>query len=104
MARTRKTKTSAEIEQEIKALQEKLAKAKQREAKNRFSVETRKRLNAIMENHNVKLSDAESVCESSSSEGGKNSRLNPLFVEEMMGFPLMWTACPFLSESGEPKP
>lgn len=45
-----------------------------------------------------------SVCESSSSEGGKNSRLNPLFVEEMMGFPLMWTACPFLSESGEPKP
>lgn len=45
-----------------------------------------------------------SVCESSSSEGGKNSRLNPLFCEEMMGFPLMWTACPFLSESGEPKP
>lgn len=59
MKRTRKTKTSVEIEQEIKALQEKLAKAKQREAKNRFSVETRKRLNAIMENHNVKLSDAE---------------------------------------------
>lgn len=59
MAKTRKTKTSADIEQEIKALQEKLAKAKQRESKNRFSVETRKRLNAIMENHNVKLSDAE---------------------------------------------
>lgn len=59
MAKTRKTKTSADIEQEIKALQEKLAKLKQRESKNRFSVETRKRLNAIMENHNVQLSDAE---------------------------------------------
>jgi len=32
------------------------------------------------------------------------SRLSPLFTEEMMGFPLMWTALPFLSESGAPKP
>lgn len=31
-------------------------------------------------------------------------RLSPLFTEEMMGFPLMWTALPFLSESGEQKP
>ena len=31
-------------------------------------------------------------------------RLSPLFTEEMMGFPLMWTALPFLSESGAPKP
>ena len=37
-------------------------------------------------------------------EGGKHSRLSPLFTEEMMGFPLMWTALPFLSESGAPKP
>ena len=36
--------------------------------------------------------------------GGGNSRLSPLFTEEMMGFPLMWTALPFLSESGAPKP
>jgi hypothetical protein len=35
---------------------------------------------------------------------GQTSRLSPLFTEEMMGFPLMWTALPFLSESGEPKP
>ena len=34
---------------------------------------------------------------------GKTSQLNPLYVEEMMGFPLMWTALPFLSQSGEKK-
>lgn len=33
-------------------------------------------------------------------EYGKTSQLNPLFVEEMMGFPLMWTALPFLSHNG----
>ena len=32
---------------------------------------------------------------------GRNSQLNPLFVEEMMGFPLMWTTLPYLSRSGE---
>lgn len=32
---------------------------------------------------------------------GVPSRLSPLFTEEMMGFPLMWTSWPFLSESGE---
>ena len=32
---------------------------------------------------------------------GVPSRLSPLFTEEMMGFPLMWTALPFLSQSGE---
>lgn len=36
--------------------------------------------------------------------GGGTSQLNPLFVEEMMGFPLMWTALPFLSPSGEKNP
>lgn len=34
---------------------------------------------------------------------GKTSQLNPLYVEEMMGFPLMWTALPFLSPGGEKK-
>jgi len=34
---------------------------------------------------------------------GKVSQLNPLFVEEMMGFPLMWTTLPFLSRNGEKK-
>ena len=33
---------------------------------------------------------------------GKGFRLSPLFTEEMMGFPLMWTTLPFLSPSGEP--
>ena len=37
-------------------------------------------------------------------DDGPTSRLSPLFTEEMMGFPLMWTALPFLSESGAPKP
>lgn len=36
--------------------------------------------------------------------GGGTSLLNPLFVEEMMGFPLMWTALPFLSPSGDKNP
>ena len=31
------------------------------------------------------------------------SQLNPLFVAEMMGFPLDWLALPFLSQSGEAK-
>ena len=35
------------------------------------------------------------------SEDGKGFRLSPLFSEEMMGFPLMWTTLPFLSPSGE---
>lgn len=30
-------------------------------------------------------------------------QLNPLFVEEMMGFPLGWTTYPFLSENGGSK-
>jgi len=36
-----------------------------------------------------------------SAQTGKNSQLNPLFVEEMMGFPLMWTTLPFLSKNGD---
>ena len=36
--------------------------------------------------------------------GGGTSQLNPLFVEEMMGFALMWTALPFLSPSGDKNP
>jgi hypothetical protein len=35
---------------------------------------------------------------------GPTSRLSPLFTEEMMGFPLMWTTLPFLSASGEMNP
>ena len=35
---------------------------------------------------------------------GKAFRLSPLFTEEMMGFPLMWTTLPFLPPNGAPKP
>ena len=35
--------------------------------------------------------------------GGGTSQLNPLFVEEMMGYPLEWLTLPFLSQSGEAK-
>lgn len=35
-------------------------------------------------------------------KGSQN--LNPLYVEEMMGFPLMWTTLPFLKEGGERNP
>ena len=45
--------------------------------------------------------DLEEVRKSGSA--GQTSRLSPLFTEEVMGFPLMWTALPFLSESGEQK-
>jgi hypothetical protein len=33
---------------------------------------------------------------------GKSSQLNPLFVEEMMGFPKLWTALPFLNGAQNP--
>jgi hypothetical protein len=36
------------------------------------------------------------------SADGMSSRLNPLFTEEMMGFPFLWTTLPFLRQSGEP--
>ena len=36
-------------------------------------------------------------------EDGSTSQLSPLFTEEMMGFPYLWTTLPFLSENGETK-
>lgn len=41
--------------------------------------------------------------QSRASKDGKTSQLNPLFVGEMMGYPLEWLTLPFLSESGEKK-
>ena len=35
---------------------------------------------------------------------GQSFRLSPLFTEEMMGFPFLWTTLPFLSLNGEPNP
>lgn len=36
-------------------------------------------------------------------EDGQGFRLSPLFTEEMMGFPFLWTTYPFLRGSGAPK-
>ena len=38
------------------------------------------------------------------SDGQDSPQLNPLFVEEMMGFPSMWTTLPFLSPNGDKNP
>ena len=35
---------------------------------------------------------------------GQTSHLSPLFTEEMMGFPFLWTTLPFLRQSGAPSP
>jgi len=37
-------------------------------------------------------------------EDGQPFRLSPLFTEEMMGFPFLWTTLPFLRENGEMNP
>lgn len=67
--------SSAKIEEQIKALQAKLAKAKAKESTTRFSLEIRKRLKNIMENHSVELTDAE-----------YNVIVNPCEIEEKMYF------------------
>jgi hypothetical protein len=35
-------------------------------------------------------------------DGGETFQLSPLYVADMMGFPLMWTVSPFLIHDGEP--
>ena len=58
--------------------------------------------NLANRNHsNLEEEVAKHVC--SLKIDGETSRLSPLFVEEMMGFPLGWTALPFLSQDGEKK-
>ena len=37
-------------------------------------------------------------------QDGPAFRLSPLFTEEMMGFPFLWTTLPFLQQSGEQNP
>lgn len=39
--------------------------------------------------------------DSRKTDGRTSLQLNPLFVEEMMGFPSMWTVSPFLIPSGD---
>lgn len=67
--------SSAKIEEQIKELQIKLAKAKARESTTRFSLEIRKRLKNIMDNHAVELTDAE-----------YNVIVNPCEIVEKMYF------------------
>ena len=54
---------------------------------------------------NLEESEAKAIItsgeESTPKRNGATSQLNPLFVEEMMGFPLMWATLPFLSQSGD---
>jgi hypothetical protein len=40
----------------------------------------------------------------SAENAGQTSRLSPLFTEEMMGFPFLWTTLPFLRQSGALSP
>lgn len=52
-------KTVEQLEDDLKKLQHKIALAKIKQSKTRFSTELRKRLKAIMDNHNVSLTDSE---------------------------------------------
>ena len=60
----------------------------------------------IEKGHQMDLAMAvyDSLKDSPQAKDGNIFRLSPLFTEEMMGFPLMWTTYPFLSQSGEPNP
>lgn len=51
--------------------------------------------------HSVTLARA---VQSQDSKDGRASQLNPLFVGEMMGYPLEWLTSPFLSGDGEGRP
>ena len=51
--------------------------------------------------HSVTLARA---VQSQDSKDGRTSHLNPLFVGEMIGFPLTWLISPFLSRNGERRP
>jgi hypothetical protein len=37
-------------------------------------------------------------------QDGQTFRLSPLFTEEMMGFPFLWTTLPFLKQNGASSP
>lgn len=58
-------------------------------ASDRFSGTTKKRKDGTSRESDLKHYIAH--------QRGRNSRLNPLFVEEMMGFPRGWTLSPFLN-------
>ena len=54
-----------------------------------------------LKRHNKKNAELSNLAEQISHKiDGGDSQLSPLFTEEMMGFPLMWTAFPFLLGNG----
>jgi hypothetical protein len=57
-------------------------------------------------NHNKPNAESSNMAEQLAhicSPDGGTSRLSPQFTEEMMGFPFLWTALPFLSTNGDKK-
>lgn len=58
---------------------------------------------ANLEEAVAKMITENSCSDSSQKTDGGAFRLSPLFTEEMMGFPFLWTALPFLNLSGEQK-
>ena len=57
-------------------------------------------MNALKKHGKPKANLAEQIAHKI---GGGTSQLNPLYVTEMMGYPLEWLTLPFLSKSGEAK-
>ena len=57
-----------------------------------------------LKSHKKKYAEQSNLAEQIAHKvGGGTSQLNPLFVTEMMGYPLEWLTLPFLSQSGEEK-
>lgn len=57
-----------------------------------------------LKNHKKKNAENSNLSEQIAHKvGGGTSHLSPLFVEEMMGYPLIWLVSPFLSHNGEKK-
>lgn len=57
-------------------------------------------MNALKKHGKPKANLAEQIAHKI---GGGTSQLNPLYVTEMMGYPLEWLTLPFLSQNGEVK-
>lgn len=54
--------------------------------------------------HNPTLVASDAKGGSTGPKDGRASQLNPLFVLEMMGYPLEWLTSPFLSGDGDVRP
>lgn len=55
-----------------------------------------------LKNHHKPNADKSNLSEQIAHKiGGGSSQLNPQFVAEMMGYPILWTVLPFLSTTGD---